>query len=69
MILYVEFGFLEYARRVFDGMPERNVVSWTAVISGYARMGRRYEALDLFVRMLETGGVGLHDPTIYLFIY
>ncbi|XXG39771.1 hypothetical protein AAC387_Pa01g0644 [Persea americana] len=55
VIMYVKFGFLEDARRVFDGMSERNVVSWTAVISGCARRGRRYEALGLFLRMLETG--------------
>lgn len=66
VIMYVKFGFLEDARRVFDGMSERNVVSWTAVISGCARRGRRYEALGLFLRMLETGGV--HDPTVVVVV-
>ncbi|KAL9243011.1 hypothetical protein vseg_016953 [Gypsophila vaccaria] len=36
------------ARRVFDEMSERNVVSWTAMISGYARLGEMGNAVVLF---------------------
>jgi pentatricopeptide repeat protein len=55
VIMYVRCGALDDARNVLDGMPERNVVSWTAMISGYSQSGRHAEALELFVRMLRAG--------------
>lgn len=36
------------ARQVFDRMPDRNVVSWTAIISAYAQNGQANEAFTLF---------------------
>ncbi|XP_062195366.1 pentatricopeptide repeat-containing protein At2g13600-like isoform X1 [Phragmites australis] len=33
--MYAKCGFVEDARKVFDGMHERNVVCWTSMISGY----------------------------------
>lgn len=33
--MYVKFRCIEDARRVFDKMPKRDVVSWNAIISGY----------------------------------
>ncbi|XP_062096998.1 pentatricopeptide repeat-containing protein At1g33350 [Humulus lupulus] len=41
------------ARQVFDEMPERdrNVVSWTAMVSGYTRLGDIDNALLLFEKM------------------
>ncbi|KAK9156810.1 hypothetical protein Scep_003384 [Stephania cephalantha] len=41
------------ARRVFDEMSERNVVSWTAMVSGYARNGRLGDAVLMFEEMPE----------------
>lgn len=35
-------------RQLFDEMSERNVVSWTAMISGYARLGEMGNAILLF---------------------
>ncbi|KAL5975980.1 hypothetical protein ACLOJK_020309 [Asimina triloba] len=55
IVLFLKCDSLEDARKVFDGMSERNVVSWTAMISGYAQKGQGSEALKLFVQMLETG--------------
>ncbi|CAL2253224.1 unnamed protein product [Prunus armeniaca] len=34
VIFYSKFGRIVSARNVFDRMPEKNVVSWTAMISG-----------------------------------
>ncbi|CDY10297.1 BnaC05g29820D [Brassica napus] len=42
---YAECGDLVCARNVFDEMPQRNVVSWTSMICGYARRGFAKEAL------------------------
>jgi len=33
--MYVKFGCLSSARHVFDQMPDRDVVSWTSLMSGY----------------------------------
>ncbi|XP_060175824.1 pentatricopeptide repeat-containing protein At1g74630 isoform X2 [Lycium barbarum] len=35
--MYAECGFLEFAWKVFDQMPERNVVAWNAMITGCFR--------------------------------
>ncbi|CAI9100088.1 OLC1v1037018C1 [Oldenlandia corymbosa var. corymbosa] len=55
IVLYVKCDCLMDARYVFDEMPERNVVSWTAMVSGYAQNGHCLKALDLFVEMLREG--------------
>ncbi|CAH2035171.1 unnamed protein product [Thlaspi arvense] len=41
------------ARHLFDEMSERNVVSWTALLSGYARSGDISSAISLFDEMPE----------------
>ncbi|KAK7359226.1 hypothetical protein VNO77_01178 [Canavalia gladiata] len=46
--MYVKCGFLNCARKVFDEMPERDVVSWTGLIVAYARSGDMESARDLF---------------------
>ncbi|KAJ0264586.1 Pentatricopeptide repeat-containing protein [Hirschfeldia incana] len=44
-------GDVNHARKLFDRMPERDVVSWTAMISGYLRCGFPWSALLLFKQM------------------
>eukprot|EP00249_Psilotum_nudum_P023046 c28733_g2_i1 orf=69-1232(+) len=51
--MYAHCGSVADARLVFDDMPQRNVVSWTTMISGYTRHGRSKEALELFWQMQE----------------
>ena len=51
---YAKFSLdVATARQVFDEMPERNrnVVSWTAIIYGYIRLGDIENALLLFEKM------------------
>ncbi|KAL1212484.1 Pentatricopeptide repeat-containing protein [Cardamine amara subsp. amara] len=50
--MYAKCGNILYARQVFDKMPERNVVSWTALITGYAQAGNEQEGFWLFSAML-----------------
>ncbi|XVF47401.1 hypothetical protein PTKIN_Ptkin03bG0106100 [Pterospermum kingtungense] len=49
--MYSKCGYLQYAHHLFDAMPERNVVSWTALVSGYAQCGRGVECFRLFSDM------------------
>eukprot|EP00249_Psilotum_nudum_P012827 c24006_g16_i1 orf=3-1022(+) len=43
------------ARRVFDEMRIRNVVSWTVMIAAYCQNGHGKKALELFLQMQEGG--------------
>ncbi|KAL2320033.1 hypothetical protein Fmac_029002 [Flemingia macrophylla] len=49
--LYTRCASLGDAYRVFEEMPVRNVVSWTAIISGFAQKWRVGMCLELFHRM------------------
>ncbi|XP_058083654.1 pentatricopeptide repeat-containing protein At5g08510 [Magnolia sinica] len=49
--MYAKSGVLEYARRVFDEMPERDLPSWNSIVAGYAKWGALAEANELFERM------------------
>ncbi|KAJ0678218.1 putative tetratricopeptide-like helical domain superfamily, DYW domain-containing protein [Helianthus annuus] len=53
--MYSKCGFLQYARKVFDEMPERSLVSWNTMIGSYTQNGNEKEALDLFVMMQREG--------------
>lgn len=49
--LYMASGFVTSARKVFDEMFSRDVVSWNSMVIGYLRNGYLDMALDLFKRM------------------
>lgn len=53
--LYSKLGFVKAARRLFDDFPEKDVVSWNALISGYSRSGYSHDAFELFVEMRTRG--------------
>ncbi|XP_042518549.1 pentatricopeptide repeat-containing protein At2g02980, chloroplastic-like [Macadamia integrifolia] len=46
--LYSKCEDIGSARRLFDEIPERNLIAWSTMISGYARTGLVNEALSLF---------------------
>ncbi|XLS90857.1 hypothetical protein HN51_066865 [Arachis hypogaea] len=52
---YAECGRVDLGRKVFDGMLERNVVSWTSLINGYVGRDLPKEAVSLFFEMVDTG--------------
>eukprot|EP01018_Ginkgo_biloba_P034602 Gb_21765 [translate_table: standard] len=49
--MYAKCLRLENARQIFDKLSQRDVVSWNAMIAGYARSGHSDEALRLFRQM------------------
>ncbi|PUZ63015.1 hypothetical protein GQ55_3G033900 [Panicum hallii var. hallii] len=53
--LYTKCGMNDYARRVFDAMPFRSIVSWNTMIAGYTCNGNDLQALKLFSKMHEEG--------------
>ncbi|KAK2980630.1 hypothetical protein RJ640_011438 [Escallonia rubra] len=52
---YCECWEVGKGRKVFDEMPERNIVSWTSLICGYGRRDLPKEAVGLFFEMVEAG--------------
>ncbi|VFQ84201.1 unnamed protein product [Cuscuta campestris] len=55
IIFYSKYGDMEVAQKVFDGMSQRNLVSWTALLSGYSQNVNSGEALRVFATMHRKG--------------
>ncbi|KAM1255004.1 hypothetical protein PS1_029478 [Malus domestica] len=49
--MYVKCGSIEEAKRLFDRMPEKDIVSWTTILDGYAQSGNYDEAWQIFTAM------------------
>lgn len=60
--MYAKAGRIHEARGVFECLPEHDVVSCTAIISGYAQLGLDQEAIDLF-RKLQMEGMSSNYVT------
>ncbi|XP_051178829.1 pentatricopeptide repeat-containing protein At2g13600-like [Lolium perenne] len=52
--MYAKSGDLESSKKVFNQMPERNDVTWTAMIQGLAENGFAEESILLFEDMMAT---------------
>ncbi|XP_073013531.1 putative pentatricopeptide repeat-containing protein At5g52630 [Typha latifolia] len=61
--MYCKCGQVDDAVNLFDGMPQRNLVSWTAMVSGFAQNGKFLEALRTFSSMCAAG----FKPTQFAF--
>lgn len=55
VVMYAKCGELVDSRRLFDLMPERNVVSWNTLFSCYVQSDIFEEALGLFQEMILRG--------------
>ncbi|CAK9236426.1 unnamed protein product [Sphagnum troendelagicum] len=53
--MYAKCGSMEEACKVFNKMPLRNVVSWNAILGGFAMHGHGKEALEHFKQMRSEG--------------
>ncbi|KAF6161106.1 hypothetical protein GIB67_007747 [Kingdonia uniflora] len=62
---YARYGCVWYAGNVFDTMPVRNVVSWSAMIACLVKNGRSFEALKLFWEMEDVSlNLGCNSVTM-----
>ncbi|KAI5683749.1 hypothetical protein M9H77_04977 [Catharanthus roseus] len=50
--MYSKCGDLCSARKIFDRMPEKDEITWSSMVSGYAQQGYTAEGLGLFQDML-----------------
>ncbi|PIA25983.1 hypothetical protein AQUCO_10200036v1 [Aquilegia coerulea] len=53
--LYAKCGYINYAHRIFLRIPARNLITWNAMISGFAQNGNAGEALSMFTEMVNQG--------------
>ncbi|KAJ4817923.1 Pentatricopeptide repeat-containing protein [Rhynchospora pubera] len=53
--MFAKCGSLEDARKVFDKMPKRTLITWSVMIGAYVREERWDEAVDLFYLMMREG--------------
>ncbi|KAL4383116.1 hypothetical protein GQ457_15G006880 [Hibiscus cannabinus] len=63
MTFYCSFGDVGSARLLFDRMPQRNVVTWTGIITGYVKQKRYKDGIELFNQM-KSNGVEINELTM-----
>lgn len=51
--MYAKCGEISSARVLFDQMPQRTVVTWNSLISGYLAVNCPKIAIELFIKMLK----------------
>ncbi|KAH7445986.1 hypothetical protein KP509_01G031300 [Ceratopteris richardii] len=53
--MYARCGAFDKAHAVFDKLSTRDIVSWTALLAGYAHVGKHNTMFDLLKNMLKEG--------------
>ncbi|KAK4398744.1 Pentatricopeptide repeat-containing protein [Sesamum angolense] len=66
--MYSKSGVIEDAKHVFDEMEEKNIISWTSLITGYGKHGYGHEAVALYEKM-EDEGVKPNDVTFLSLLF
>lgn len=66
--MYFKCGKVGLARRVFDEIEEKDIVSWGAMIAGLAHNKRQWEALGLFRMMISQDGIYPNSVIITMFM-
>ncbi|KAM5558864.1 putative pentatricopeptide repeat-containing protein [Rosa sericea] len=61
--MYGKHGMIEEAETMFYALDERNLISWTAVLSMYVKNGPVDKALDVFLKVLD---LGIHCDSSFL---
>ncbi|KFK28320.1 hypothetical protein AALP_AA8G500800 [Arabis alpina] len=61
--MYTECGEMQEGLRFFESMSERDVGSWTSLITAYSRIGQEENAVKTFLRMRRDTEVSPNDQT------
>ncbi|PNX61909.1 pentatricopeptide repeat-containing protein [Trifolium pratense] len=61
---YCDDGDVDKARFLFDCMPEKNLLSWNAMIRGDCQNRRPHDALKLFCEMRGNVDVEMNEVTV-----
>ncbi|XP_043718688.1 pentatricopeptide repeat-containing protein At4g21065-like [Telopea speciosissima] len=62
--LYAKLGRMDDARKVFDEIPEKDLVTWNAMIAGYSQNQRPMEAIKLFREMQSERRIGVKPDQV-----
>ena len=62
--MYAKCGAIEKSRAVFEQLEVLDIVSWTALMAGYAQLGEAQAVLELFNKMKAKGV----KPTLVTFL-
>ena len=52
LAVYAQGGFVDQARKLFDGRPNKNSISWNGILCAYVQNGKVGEAKALFASRL-----------------
>lgn len=55
LTMFARCGDMDKAKEVFDGIQEKNIVSWNSMIMGYGMQGAGEKALEMFFQMEKNG--------------
>ncbi|KAF6141745.1 hypothetical protein GIB67_027923 [Kingdonia uniflora] len=66
--MYAKSGEIKDANRSFSEMHEKNVITWTSLISGYGKHGYGEEAVSL-LGMMEDKGLKPNDVTLLTVLF
>ncbi|XP_056689644.1 pentatricopeptide repeat-containing protein At3g26782, mitochondrial isoform X2 [Spinacia oleracea] len=61
---YAKCGELDMSKKVFDGMAEKDVISWNSMIAVFAQNGLSTEAIQVFHDMVNGSGVICNAVTL-----
>ncbi|XP_071700933.1 pentatricopeptide repeat-containing protein At3g12770-like [Rutidosis leptorrhynchoides] len=61
LYMYVRYNALDDAYNLFDEMPERNPVSWSVMIGGFAKIGNYASCFEVFREYIRSG----EQPDVY----
>lgn len=53
--MYSKCGTIEEAQKAFDLLNDKNLVSWNAIMTGYAQNGQGMKVIEIFDNMLKVG--------------
>ncbi|KAJ1690419.1 hypothetical protein LUZ63_014574 [Rhynchospora breviuscula] len=62
--MYSKCGDTIYAKKLFDSMQEKNLVSWTCMISGYLQNGNPIEGMKLFHKLRRNNAFIMDEATM-----
>ncbi|XP_042395280.1 pentatricopeptide repeat-containing protein At3g20730-like isoform X2 [Zingiber officinale] len=60
MDMYAKLELMNSCSKLFDGMNERDLISWCTLISGFVRDGASFQAYSAFRQMLRIGWIPNH---------
>ncbi|EFJ35167.1 hypothetical protein SELMODRAFT_80365 [Selaginella moellendorffii] len=61
--MYAKCGRVDEAKLAFDGISDKSVFCWTAMVGAYARNGHGEKAVELFREMVESSRTLPNDVT------